>query len=64
MLFNESMTPIRKVIKDVFIETGYQISIIDEKEHNNQIVQELLYEIETSDFVVAALTGNRGGVYY
>ncbi len=64
MWFNESMEPIRKAIKDVFVETGYQISIIDEKEHNNQIVQEILYEIETSDFIVADLTGNRGGVYY
>ncbi len=64
MWFDPSMNPIRKVIKDVFVETGYQISIIDEKEHNNQIVQEILYEIETSDFIVADLTGNRGGVYY
>lgn len=64
MWFNENMEPIRKAIKDIFVETGYQISIIDEKEHNNQIVQEILYEIETSDFIVADLTGNRGGVYY
>jgi hypothetical protein len=64
MWFDPSMKSIRKAIKDVFIETGYQISIIDEKEHNNQIVQEILYEIETSDFIVADLTGNRGGVYY
>ncbi|NCD07461.1 MAG: hypothetical protein EOL97_15235 [Spirochaetia bacterium] len=64
MWFNENMEPIRNAIKDVFVETGYQISIIDEKEHNNQIVQEILHEIETSDFIVADLTGNRGGVYY
>jgi nucleoside 2-deoxyribosyltransferase len=64
MMFDDSMAPIRETIKKVFIETGYQISIIDEKEHNNQIVQEILYEIETSDFIVADLTGNRGGVYY
>lgn len=61
---DKSMNPTREAIKEVFIETGYQISIIDEKQHNNQIVPELLYEIETSDFIVADLTGNRNGVYY
>jgi len=61
---DKSMDPTREAIKDVFIETGYQISIIDEKHHNNQIVPEILYEIETSDFIVADLTGNRNGVYY
>lgn len=64
MWFDESMLPVRQIIKEVFIETGYQISIIDEKEHNNQIVPEILYEIQTSDFIVADLTGNRKGVYY
>ena len=61
---DKSMDPTRDAIKEVFVETGYQISIIDEKQHNNQIVPEILYEIETSDFIVADLTGNRNGVYY
>jgi len=64
MWFDESMKPTREAIKEVFIETGYQISIIDEKHHNNQIVPEILHEIKTSDFIVADLTGNRNGVYY
>lgn len=61
---NKSMDEVRNAIKDVFRETGYQISIIDEKQHNNQIVPEILYEIQNSDFIVADLTGNRNGVYY
>ena len=61
---DKSMIPTRDAIKEVFVETGYQISIIDEKQHNNQIVPEILYEIETSDFIVADLTRNRNGVYY
>lgn len=61
---DNSMDNVRTAIKDAFSETGYQVSIIDEKQHNNQIVPEILYEIQNSDFVVADLTGNRNGVYY
>jgi nucleoside 2-deoxyribosyltransferase len=31
---------------------------------NNQIVPEIFYEIKRSEFVIADLSGNRGGVYY
>ena len=34
------------------------------KEHNNQIVPEIFKEIDDSEFVIADLTGHRGGVYY
>ena len=64
MWFDKSMSKYRQAIIDAISETGYTHSIIDEKEYNGQIVPEILYEIRTSDFVIADLTGNRGGVYY
>jgi len=64
MWFDPSMKEIEKAIKEAIIETGYLHMKIDEKEHNNQIVPEILYEIRNSDFIVADLTENRGGVYY
>jgi len=51
---------ISKAIRDC----GYNPMRIDKKEHNNQIVPEILFEIRQSDFIVADLTGNRNGVYY
>ena len=45
-------------------DCGYIPVRIDKKEHNNQIVPEMLYEIKQSAFVIADLTGNRNGVYY
>lgn len=62
--FDERMNKARDVIKSAIQECGYIPIIIDEKEHNNQIVPEVLYEITKSKFVVADLTGHRGGVYY
>jgi len=37
---------------------------IDDKEHNNDICDEIVAEIRQSRFIVADFTGNRGGVYY
>jgi nucleoside 2-deoxyribosyltransferase len=64
MSFDNKLKSIRGKIKEAIIEMGYIHSIIDEKDHNEFIVSEIMYEIETSDFVVADLTGNRGGVYF
>jgi len=64
MWYDKSMIEYRQAIIDAISESGYVHSIIDEKEYNGQIVPEIFYEIETSNFVVADLTGNRGGVYY
>ena len=64
MWFDEKMSEFREAIKEAIIESGYVPIIIDEKQHNNQIVPEILYEIKTSDFIIADLTGNRNGVYY
>jgi len=37
---------------------------IDQKEHNNQITDEIVAEIRDAEFVIADFTGNRAGVYY
>ena len=64
MSFAESMKEARKVIEKAVNSSGYLPILIDVKEHNNQIVPEIYREIEESAFVIADLTGQRGGVYY
>lgn len=64
MWFDNTMLGAREAIKRAVEECGYQLRIIDEKEHNNQIVPEIFYEIKQSRFVIADLTGHRSGVYY
>lgn len=64
MSFHESMKNARKKITEAVESFGYQAMLIDIKEHNNQIVPEIFTEIKKSKFVVADLTGQRGGVYF
>ena len=64
MWFDEKMKKARQNIECAIETCGYKPMIIDIKEHNNQIVPEIFYEIKRSKFVVADLTGDRGGVYY
>lgn len=64
MWFDDTMDGAREAIKQAVEACGYQLRIIDEKEHNNQIVPEIFYEIKQSRFVISDLTGHRTGVYY
>lgn len=64
MSFDDSMLKARKSIISAIEDCGYTSMLIDIKEHNNQIVPEIYKEINSSEFVVADLTGQRGGVYY
>ena len=64
MWFSPEMVQARESIKKAVIDSGYTYVIIDEKEHNKQIVPEILYEIQRSKFLIADLTGHRNGVYY
>ena len=64
MSFDSSMQEARKFIMDAIQSCGYVPMLIDIKEHNNQIVPEIYKEISDSEFVIADLTGQRGGVYY
>lgn len=43
---------------------GFTPLIITQKEHNNDITDEIIAEIKRSRFLVADMTGQRGGVYY
>jgi hypothetical protein len=64
MWFSPDTELARSQIVQAVKDCGYLPVIIDEKEHNNQIVPEILFEIQRSKFVVADLTGHRNGVYY
>jgi hypothetical protein len=44
--------------------SGYSCRRIDEKEHIGKIEDEIIKEIRRSKFIIADMTGNRGGVYY
>ncbi|MEG2038379.1 MAG: hypothetical protein RRZ73_01495 [Oscillospiraceae bacterium] len=64
MSFDPSLAEARESIIKAIESCGYDTSIIDIKEHNNQIVPEIFHEIKRSQFVVADLTGHKNGVYY
>lgn len=64
MSFDDSMKEARKAIINAVQSCGYVSMLIDIKEHNNQIVPEIYKEISDSEFIIADLTGQRGGVYY
>lgn len=64
MWFDDSMKKARENINEAIKSCGYEPMLIDMKEHNNQIVPEIFKEIDDSEFVIADLTGHRGGVYY
>jgi nucleoside 2-deoxyribosyltransferase len=64
MPFSDQTKNIREAIRKGIEKAGYMAHFIDEKEHNNQIVPEILYEIKNSRFIVAELTGHNNGAYY
>ena len=62
MSFSDKMKKARKQISEAIQECGFIPVLIDIKEHNNQIVPEIYKEIESCTFVIADLSGQRGGV--
>jgi nucleoside 2-deoxyribosyltransferase len=64
MPFSDQTKSLREAIRKGIEKAGYIAQFIDEKEHNNQIVPEILYEIRNSKFMVAELTGHNNGAYY
>ena len=65
MWFNPKMSPARSAIKNAIEDTKfYTPRIIDEKQFNGDIPEEISIEISKSKFLVADLTGQRGGVYF
>lgn len=64
MWFDESMNIAYSSIYRAIKELGFTPLRIDNKEHNNEISGEILYEIKKSRFIVADVTGQRHGVYF
>lgn len=64
MSFAKEMEPVREAIKKAVTECGFNPRIMDEIEHNHQIVPEMLYEIRQARFVIAELTGHNNGAYF
>lgn len=64
MSFCDETKEISEAFKRAITECGYLPIRMDEKEHNNQIVPELLYEIDKSSFLVMDATKANLGAYY
>jgi len=64
MAFSDHTKNIREKIRQGIKEAKYEPRFMDEIEHNNQIVPEILYEIRKSKFIIAELTGHNNGAYY
>lgn len=64
MSFAPEMVPVREAIKEALTVCGFIPRIMDEIEHNHQIVPEMLYEIREARFVIAELTGHNNGAYF
>jgi len=64
MSFADNMKTVREAIHKAIQDAGYIPRIMDEIEHNNHIVQEMLYEIKQSKFVIAEFTEHNKGAYY
>jgi len=65
MWFDPAMDLVKNKIKEAINDTKIYLSQrIDEKQFNNEITGEILFEISNSKFVVADLTGQRNGVYF
>jgi len=64
MSFAKEMKNVREAIHKAIEKAEYSPIFMDEVEHNNQIVPEMLYKIRQSKFVIAEFTGNNNGAYY
>lgn len=64
MSFADDMMDTRETIKKAIVDSGYIPRVMDEIEHNHQIVPEMLYEIRESRFVIAEFTGHNNGAYF
>lgn len=65
MWFSDEMSNTYKAaIAPAIEECGFRPVRVDNVEHNNDITDEIIAGIKDSRFVIADMTGYRGGVYY
>ncbi|MHC1734168.1 MAG: hypothetical protein AB9921_00640 [Erysipelotrichaceae bacterium] len=64
MSFGDETQYIREAFKKAISSCNYSPVFIDEKQHNNQIVPEIFYEIGRSKFIVVDVTFPNNGAYY
>jgi hypothetical protein len=65
MWFGSEMDEIyEKAIMPAIQECGFEAYRVDRVQHNNDIIDEIIAGIKNSRFVIADMTGYRGGVYY
>lgn len=64
MKFGDATRELREKIREGIISAGYEPRIMDEIEHNHQIVPEMLHEIKQCRFVIAELSNHNNGAYY
>jgi len=64
MSFKDEMKDVKDAICEAIRKAGYTPQIMNDVEHNNQIVPEILHRIRQSKFVVADFTNNNNGAYY
>jgi nucleoside 2-deoxyribosyltransferase len=64
MSYQEEAKPILETFRAAIRDKGFVAQIIGEKEHNNQIVPEMFFEIERSKFMVVDVTYANLGAYY
>lgn len=64
MWFDPSMNEAYLAVENACRKNGYIPLKIDNKEHNNEISGEILFEIKKSKFLISEVTGQRHGVYF
>jgi nucleoside 2-deoxyribosyltransferase len=64
MWFDKRLDPVHLAIERAVRNAGYEPKRIDQVEHNNKIDDEIIAWLRRSRFVIADMTGNRGGVYF
>jgi len=63
-VYEKAIVPAIEYIEEGQIESRFKALRIDNKEHTNDINDEIIAEIRRSRFMVCDLTGYRGGVYF
>lgn len=64
MSFGDDARSIGEIFAEIIDKCGYAVQRIDLKEHNNQIVPEIFFEIRRSKFLVVDVTYPNYGAYY